>query len=477
MACSATAASSSSSSSSSSCLLVIVAKQVVIGDQIQSASIHVREGKIVDVKPFDSVVPSGSKILKLEDECILLPGVVDSHVHVNEPGRTDWEGFDTATRAAAAGGITVIADMPLNSVPPTTTVKNFEEKLKAAQGKCWIDVRFIGGVVNDNEEHLLPLVEKGVCGFKCFLINSGVEEFSYVSPEQAFLALKKLQSTDVFLMFHAELEEDIDTIRETLKDQDSKEYNTFLQSRPKSMENRAIEMVISLCRESRVRCHIVHLSSSDAIPLIQRAKEEGLPLSVETCYHYLYFEAEMIPRAEPKYKCCPPIREHSNRERLWSALGANIIDLVVSDHSPCTSDLKSKSGGDYLTSWGGISSLQFGLSVLFTEATRRGYSLVDVVRWICEKPAELIGLGARKGKIAVGFDSDFVVFNPTRKWIISKDQILFKNKMSAYEGQEVIGLVEKTIVRGHTVYCDGKIVTEDGPRGLLLLGKQRGSLP
>jgi len=358
--------------------------------------------------------------------------------------------------------------MPLNSIPPTTTVPNLNKKLEAAQKQCWVDVRFIGGAVSDNAEHLQPLLEAGVCGFKCFLIHSGVDEFTHVSPDQARLALQKLQGSGSFLMFHAELDE---SHEHEIAQLDPKDYQTFLKSRPMSMENRAIELVANLCRESKVQCHIVHLSSSEAIPIVEKAKADGAPLSVETCYHYLFFNAETIPSAQPQFKCCPPIRENDNREKLWDALKRGTIDFVVSDHSPCTEDLKKKNGGDYMQSWGGISSLQFGLSVLHTEGVvQRGCTWNHLTRWLCEGPAKLIGLGNKKGKIEVGFDADLVIFNPATRWVVEPSMVLHKNKLTAYAGKELIGKVEKTILRGDVIY-DAK---EGGfkhsePQGQLIL--------
>lgn len=320
-------------------------------------------------------------------------------------------------------------------------------------------------MVSDNIEHIKPLLNAGVCGFKCFLIHSGVNEFSHVSPEQALRALEELKGTNSFLMFHAELEDNESIINEN---ENPKKYETFLKSRPKNMENKAIELIISLCRETNVRCHIVHLSSSDAIPLIEQAKKEGLPISVETCYHYLFFDAESIPNAKPEYKCCPPIREKDNREKLWDALKNGIIDMVVSDHSPCTEDLKKKNDGDYMASWGGISSLQFGLSILYTEAIPRGFNFIDIMKWVSEEPAKLIGIGHKKGKIEIGYDADLIIFNPNKKFIVEKNNIQFKNKLSAYIGKELSGIVEKTILRGHIIVNNNYLNTKK-PLGKLIL--------
>jgi allantoinase len=504
--------------------LVVFSKQVFISAtrKLTPASIWIKDGKIQAIKPYDERVDTSRvDVLRVDDECVVLPGVVDSHVHVNEPGRVEWEGFDSATRAAVVGGCTTLADMPLNSIPPTTTVANLHAKHRAAEGKCWMDVRFIGGAVNDNADQLQPMLKEGVVGFKCFLINSGVEEFHWVNEQEAKAALKNLQGTGSFLMFHAELEEeskhehseekeeqaeqkdkskkgkkgkrkvaakskkaskkakkqaeaegseeskqtkDEKTESKEQKGGDPKEYKTFLQSRPCSMENRAIEMVVNLCREFKVRCHIVHLSSAEALPIIRKAKADGLPLTVETCYHYLFFDAESIPNAQPKFKCCPPIREKNNQQLLWEALADGTIDFVVSDHSPCTKDLKAKDGGDFMKAWGGISSLQFGLSILHTAATQRGHGFSEIVRWLSENTSKLLAIDKQKGKIEEGYDADLVVFDPKKQWKVQASDILYKNKFSAYEDVTLVGSVRATILRGVVQARDGKVVV-DRPHG------------
>eukprot|EP01117_Protostelium_nocturnum_P008350 TRINITY_DN2980_c0_g1_i2.p1 TRINITY_DN2980_c0_g1~~TRINITY_DN2980_c0_g1_i2.p1 ORF type:complete len:365 (-),score=77.10 TRINITY_DN2980_c0_g1_i2:189-1283(-) len=362
--------------------------------------------------------------------------------------------------------------MPLNSIPPTTTSNNLHVKLDAAKDKCHIDVAFIGGVVSDNQKDLLPLLKEGVVGFKCFLIHSGVEEFTSVNVEQLEEALSNLSSSEGrrgFLMFHAEVEVEEPS---DLGSKDGHKYQTFLESRPREMENRAIELVIRVCKKYNFPCHIVHLSSSDALPIIKQAKKEGALLTVETCYHYLFFQSEEIPDSQPKNKCCPPIREGWNREKLWEGLKDGIIDMVVSDHSPCTADLKTKNGGDYMTSWGGISSVQFGLSILFTEALKRGIQLGQISKWVSESTSKLIGLDQRKGKIAEGMDADFVVFDPSSKYVVKASNALFKNKLSAYEGRELNGVVDKTILRGQLIAEKGKIVSLEKNGKRLLANKE-----
>jgi len=458
--------------------LIVHAKQVLRNGTIAPATLIIVNGTIQSILPFSPEITS-KHVINVPDDSVLMPGVVDSHVHVNEPGRTEWEGFATATKSAVFGGVTTLADMPLNSIPPTTTVPNLITKINAAQGQCHCDVRFIGGLVkeNSNTTDLNALIDFGICGFKCFLIDSGVNEFTFVNEAELRNGLARLKGTGSFLMFHAELaldDKEMEEEKAKLKElnEDPLKYETFLHSRPRNMENKAIELVAKVCGEFQVRCHIVHLSSSEALPTIRKAKAQGFPLTVESCYHYLYFDAESIPHAQPKYKCCPPIREKENRDKLWEALKEGTIDLVVSDHSPCTADLKSKKGGNYMESWGGISSLQFGLSILHTEAIRRGCTLADISKWLSEKPAHLIGLGHRKGKIEEGFDADFVVFNPKKEWTVETTDILHKNKLTPYEGHKLTGKVHATILRGNVIYQDGKF-TE--PKGHLILTEKHKS--
>eukprot|EP01006_Ploeotia_vitrea_P035637 TRINITY_DN65915_c12_g1_i1.p1 TRINITY_DN65915_c12_g1~~TRINITY_DN65915_c12_g1_i1.p1 ORF type:complete len:508 (+),score=279.79 TRINITY_DN65915_c12_g1_i1:34-1524(+) len=466
---------------------------VYVGDDGKISRIDRRSVTEDDVKQLQADNPD-AEVLFVQKPSVLLPGVVDSHVHINEPGRTDWEGFDTATRAAAKGGVTTVADMPLNSIPPTTTMSNLAEKTTAAKPQVQIDVAFWGGVVPDNAHELEDLVTKGgVCGFKCFLIHSGVDEFPAVNEKEVRRALKHIDRVNSVLIFHAEQElcssgvieqqkkteqhdqhdhdhdhhdhGDLESKAAKEEEEDVAEYATFLNSRPKEMENTAIDMVIRVCRDTGVRCHIVHLSSADAIEPIRAAKKEGLPLTVETCFHYLYFRAEDIPRGVTKFKCCPPIRDEKNREALWAALQEGVIDMVVSDHSPCTENLKVKD--DFMSAWGGISSMQFGLCILYTLAQQRGISLRQVQRWISVRTAELIGLADRKGQLEVGFDADMCVFDPTVKRAVRKGDIAFKNKVTPYEDEELLGLVQRTIVRGRTVFVDDKFVC-DPPHGSLL---------
>ncbi|TRY54575.1 hypothetical protein DNTS_001576 [Danionella cerebrum] len=390
-----------------------------------------------------------------------MPGVVDCHVHVNEPGRGTWEGFWTATRAAAAGGVTTIVDMPLNSIPPTTTLGNFHEKLQASAGKCFVDTAFWGGAIPGNQRELRPMLQAGVAGFKCFLIHSGVDEFPHVSDDDLHDAMKQLQGTDSVLLFHAERE----TQLPTADGEDPHEYLTFLRSRPDIMELEAIHTVTQLCLQYQVRCHIVHLSSAQSLSLIRAARQAGAPLTVETTHHYLNLSAEEIPARATQFKCCPPIREIANQELLWSALKSGDIDMVVSDHSPCTPDLKVLDTGDFMQAWGGISSLQFGLSLFWTSASQRGFSLSDAARLLCKKPAQLCCLDNQKGSLNPGHDADLVIWDPEKEFTVKEDDIHHKNKLTPYLGLALRGMVRCTIVRGRLVYSNGSFSSQP-------LGKQ-----
>ena len=433
--------------------LVIRAARVVVGDAEVPACVEVRGGRIASVTAYDRV-PSAPTVVTLGEDEVLLPGLVDTHVHVNEPGRTEWEGFATATRAAAAGGVTTIVDMPLNSIPPTTTVEALEVKRAAAEGQCFVDVGFWGGAVPANLGSLGALHEAGVFGFKCFLLDSGVEEFPHLSSRQFSSALAETAELGALMVVHAEDGSLIDDSALT-----GPAYAGFLASRPKSAEEAAISLVLSAARATGGRAHIVHLSDADAVPLLRAARSSGVPVTVETCPHYLTFDAESVPDGATEMKCCPPIREAANREALWAALGSGDIDVVVSDHSPCTASLKASP--DFGVAWGGIASVQLGLPAVWTGARSRGYSLVDVVRWMASGPAALVGLDDR-GSIAVGMQADLVRFAPNASFVVSASELRHRNAVSAYDGMPLVGEVRETWLRGV------RVSDEDGPRGRLL---------
>ena len=444
--------------------LIIRSRRVVMPETVNPASVHIHDGVILALGEWDEV-PAQTLLVDAGD-AVVMPGLVDAHVHVNEPGRTEWEGFATATRAAAAGGITTLVDMPLNSIPPTTTTDGFNEKLAAAQGKCWIDVAFWGGVIPGNTHELKPLLDAGVCGFKCFLIHSGVDEFPHVLESNLLEAMPELAALGSVLLVHAELPEPIENAIEKLKHSNPQDYQTFLQSRPRASENEAVKLMIRLCRETGARVHIVHHSSSDVLPLLKAAKAEGLPLTVETCPHYLTFAAEEIPDGATHFKCCPPVRERENREKLWAALEDGVIDMVVSDHSPCTPNLKLLETGDFLEAWGGIAALQFSLPAIWTELQKRGFGLRELNRWMSDAPAKLAGLDKRKGRLAVGWEADIVIFQPEKEFKVVPEIIEFKNKLTPYAGMNLRGVVEATYVRGTKVYESRQFPVD--PIGVLL---------
>ncbi|XP_037530935.1 zgc:103559 [Nematolebias whitei] len=449
----------------------VKSSRVLVGDEVGPAVVIIKDGKIQQILSSHNVTQDvGCEVLDVGDS-VVMPGVVDCHVHVNEPGRTSWEGFCSATKAAAAGGVTTIVDMPLNSIPPTTTLRNFHEKLKEATGNCFVDVAFWGGVVPGNQHELQPMIQAGVAGFKCFLIHSGVDEFPHVTDSDLHTAMKQLQGTGSVLLFHAEK----DVQQTTAETGDPCKYSTFLHSRPDIMEMEAIRTVTELCLQYQVRCHIVHLSSAKPLKLIQEARQAGAPLTVETTHHYLSLCAENIPAGATQFKCCPPIRDFNNQEQLWSALKAGQIDMVVSDHSPCTPDLKKLDSGDFTQAWGGISSLQFGLPLFWSSARRRGFQLADVVRLLSTKTAQLSSLGNQKGSLAPGFDADLVIWDPEREFEIEEASICHKNKLTPYLGFTLQGVVRATILTGRLVYRDGCFCPEPLGKHLLICQKDKSS--
>jgi allantoinase len=451
---------------------IIRGHQVVTPDALAPASVHIRSGVISAIGAYDEI-PSGCEVIDAGDASIVMPGLVDTHVHINEPGRTEWEGFETATRAAAAGGVTTIIEMPLNSIPPTTTLENFQAKLAAAERKCAVDVGFWGGVVPGNSQELAQMFEAGVVGFKCFLVHSGVDEFPNVTESDLREAMPELARLGAVLIVHAEVPEPIEKAlkEEEEKSADPRKYSTFLKSRPREAEDRAVALVVSLSRETGARVHIVHHSSSNVLPALRQAKREGLPMTIETCPHYLCFAAEDIVDGATAFKCCPPIRERENREKLWGALDEGLIEMVVSDHSPCPPWMKSLSAGNFLEAWGGISSLQLRLPVMWTLGRERGYSINHLAEWLCRAPARLVGLEQRKGAIAVGFDADIVIWNPDETFRVEPSMIQHRHKLTPYNGQILSGVVEATFLRGRKIYERGEFSTEVSGEMLLRRGE------
>jgi allantoinase len=388
-------------------------------------------------------------------DAALLPGLVDSHVHINEPGRSEWEGFRTATRAAAAGGYTMLVDMPLNCIPATTSVPALEAKRRAAHGQCRVDWAAWGGVVPGNQEEIEPVARAGVLGFKCFLVHPGIDEFAMVHEQDLRAALPHVARSGLPLLVHAELPAPIDAATEALQGADWKRYATYLRSRPDEAEVTAIQFMLSLCREYRFRLHIVHLATGLALKMLRAARDEGLPVSVETCPHYLHFEAEMIADGTTQCKCAPPIRSRANRELLWQGLKDGIIDLVVTDHSPCPPAMKRMGDEDFRNAWGGVASLSLALPVMWTEARQRGFDLNDIARWMAEQPAKLAGCDQRKGKIAAGYDADFVVFDPEEEFAVTEDRLYQRHAVSPYMSERLSGVVKRTYLRGGEVFREG----------------------
>lgn len=433
--------------------LVLRSTRVVTPDGVRPASVAVAGGSVAAVQPHDAAVPPGARLVDVGDDA-LLPGLVDTHVHVNDPGRTEWEGFWTATQAAAAGGITTLLDMPLNSLPPTTTVAHLETKRAVARAKAHVDTGFWGGAVPDSLGGLEALHEAGVFGFKCFLSPSGVEEFPQLDAAQLTAAMREIAGFGGLLIVHAE-----DPGRlESAPPVTGPRYADFLASRPRDAENEAIALLIDRARRLDARVHVLHLSSCDALPLIAAAKADGVAVSVETCPHFLTLSAEEVPDGATEFKCCPPIREQANRDTLWQALADGTIDCVVSDHSPCTPDLKVD---DFGRAWGGISSLQLGLPAVWTEARRRGHGLDDVARWMSTAPAALAGL-SRKGAIAPGRDADFAVLAPELAFTVDPAELHHRNQVTAYAGRTLHGVVRSSWLRGHQITDHGRTLRRDG---------------
>ena len=440
--------------------LVIRGRRVVTEHGIGPAAVHITRGYISAISVYEDI-PDGAELIEAFDS-IVMPGLVDTHVHVNEPGRTDWEGFETATRAAAAGGVTTIVDMPLNSIPATTTLEGLRTKLEAARDKLHVDVALWGGVVPENTSELAKLWEAGVVGFKCFLIHSGVNEFPNVTESDLREAMPELARLGALLIVHAELAGPVEACCQSIASAPSRSYKTFLDSRPREAENEAIALMIRLCRETNCRVHIVHHSSADALPMLREAKKCGLPMTAETCPHYLHFVAEDVPDGATEFKCCPPIRERENREALWGALKDGTIDFVVSDHSPCPPGMKLREEGDFMTAWGGISSLQLRLPITWTDASARGCTIEDLTKWLCREPARQVGLHNLKGAIKKGYYADMVIWNPDREFKVEPAMLHHRHRLSPYNGEVFRGVVEKTFVGGRIVYDGGEFLAPLG---------------
>ena len=445
--------------------LIVRGRRVVTPEGERPAAVHVRDGVITAVSGFDDI-PAACAVHEAGDS-VVMPGLVDTHVHINEPGRTEWEGFATATRAAAAGGVTTLIEMPLNSIPPTTSVAGLGQKIAATANQLWVDVGFWGGVVPGNLSELQPLWQGGVFGFKCFLVPSGVVEFREVCESDLRAALPELAALGAPLLVHSELPGPIEeAVAERSKNAPPNSYSTWLASRPRNSEDEAIALLLRLAEEFRAHIHIVHLSSSNSIDQLRKARKRGFRFSVETCPHYLTFVSDEIADGATQFKCAPPIRERENREKLWTALREGTIDFIVSDHSPCPPAMKLLEEGDFLRAWGGISSLQIGLPTVWTQARSRSYALTQVTEWMCRGPARFAGLEKRKGAIAVGCDADLVIWNPDAKFGVDPSRLHHRHNLTPYTGRELFGVVETTFLRGQKIFDSGAFLTPPAGRVL-----------
>ena len=422
---------------------------VTNSEEIEAAVII--DGDVIRAVVDPTEVPAGVRVIDLGD-WVISPGIIDSHVHVNEPGRTDWEGFDTATAAAAAGGITTIIDMPLNSSPVTTTTAALKQKQSAAAGKCAVDVGFYGGLVPGNQAEIASLIQEGVMGIKTFLCDSGLDEFPATDESNLRKGLQALQSTGVPLLAHAEV------VGGTIQINNPQAYSDYADSRPPSYEVAAIGLLIELCREYRTPIHIVHLATAEALQAIIDAKTQGLPITVETCPHYLYFDSGKIKEGETRFKCAPPIRDQVNRDALRAAVQSGVIETIGSDHSPCPLEMKAIDSGDFQKAWGGIASLQLTQSVMWTIGEECGWSPALLAERLSWRPAQIFGLQSNKGKIAAGYDADIMVWDPSATFNVSGSKLAHRGDLTAYEGCELQGVIKRTYLRGQLVYQEGELV-------------------
>jgi allantoinase len=420
--------------------MILRSRRVVAPDGVRAATVHIDGERIERIGDYSD--PADVDY----GDLVIMPGLVDSHVHVNEPGRTEWEGFESATRAAAAGGVTTIVDMPLNSIPPTTSVEALRAKFEAMRGKCWVDVGLWGGAVPENAAQLQPMLREGALGFKCFLVDSGVAEFGFLDPLGLEAALRELRGTGAPLLVHAELPQYIGSAA-------GESYRAYLKSRPPQAEDAAIDAVHDAVKRTGARAHIVHLSSAAALATILKARDRRVPLTAETTPHYLHFEAEKIPDGAPQFKCAPPIRDHANREQLWRGVSDELLAGIVSDHSPCTPELKRLNDGNVERAWGGISSLQFGLPIIWSSGR---LTLERIARLMCEGPASIAGI--RKGAIKPGNDADLVVWSPEESFRVTPDIVQHRHKITPYAGEQLRGVVKTTYLRGQKVWQDGRTI-------------------
>ncbi len=436
---------------------ILRSHRVVLPDGVRPATLVIEDGVFSSITDHEANIPGDS----VEDfgNLVISPGGIDVHVHVNEPGRTNWEGFETATRAAAAGGTTTIADMPLNSLPVTTSRNALRAKIKAMTGKLQADVALYGGLIPGNVAELEGLVQGGVAGIKTFLIPSGIDEFPASGEADLLPAAKALAAEGRPLLAHAELEPAVPSV----SPKGLWSHMDWLESRPAEMESRAIKMLVNIAAETGAHIHIVHVASAEAVDVIRNAKTRGVPVTAETCPHYLAFCADDVPPGNTLYKCAPPLREPHHREALWQALRDGALDMVATDHSPSPPEVKALETGDFRAAWGGISSIQFLLSATWTEARKRGFTFEELAAWLSVSPASLLGLKDRKGCIATGFDADMVVWNPDEEFVVEAGFLRTRHRISPWIGRNLFGRVEETILRGESVYRFGsEVATKHG---------------
>jgi allantoinase len=443
-----------------------LSKRIVTPQGTQPGALLVKDGKIHAIcRP--SEIPADA----IAHDCgnnALLPGLVDTHVHINQPGRTEWEGFRTATRAAAAGGCTTLVDMPLNCLPETTTVAALEEKRSAAHSECFVDWAAWGGAVADNQQHILPLARAGVLGFKCFLIYPGCDGFTMIDQQQLEATLPFIAKSGLPLLVHAELAGPIDAATEGLRNADWRSYATYLASRPDQAELEAIRLMIRLCRQYSFRLHIVHLSTALALEELRAARAEGLPITIETCPHYLHFAAEEIADGATLLKCAPPIRSKENQQLLWRGLRDGTIDMIVTDHSPCPPAMKREESGRFDLAWGGIASISLALPIIHTECRLRGFTLDHIARWMSSAPAAFAGMGHRVGALQAGLDANFIIFDTEAEFTVTADRLHYRHAISPYLNETLQGVVKATYLRGEAVYREGSFTPTPSGREVTL---------
>ncbi|HND84852.1 MAG TPA: allantoinase AllB, partial [Pseudobdellovibrionaceae bacterium] len=436
----------------------------------QARSLLIKDGKISEINDYHYSYAPSLPVYDFQD-WVVMPGLVDTHAHINEPGRTEWEGFLTATLAAAAGGITTVVDMPLNSIPATVSQSAMDEKLKSASNKCMIDYGLWGGVIPGNDNELEGMIASGIMGFKCFLCPSGVDEFPHVQKTDLERAMPILARHKIPLLVHAEIEQQ--HIAESVVYPET-DYRSYLASRPPSWELEAISLVIELAEKYQCPTHVVHLSTAKALPMIRAAKERGVPVTVETCPHYLIFDAETVPAGHTEFKCAPPIRDEANRQALWGGVKDGTIDFIVSDHSPCTPALKCLESGNFAKAWGGIAGLQFSLPAVWTEMIKQGLDLSDLIRLMSDRTSQFVGLNDRKGSIAVGKDADFVVWDPQENDAIQANRILHRHKTSPYIGRQIQGRIKQVFLRGNSIFSSGEYIESEFLESEALTSRRNG---